>query len=663
MTETHIGPWEITCEGAITDFTESVFFLGNGELGVRGFSLQEPKAVPSAHAMFKAGLFERVKPGITDMVQLPDVLGLRMEGAEQTKALQTLDMRHGILTQCWQSGGLTICQSRMVSMADSQLLCVRMTITANEASTIKVIPAMDSNVCNLPVLDDQMQEETETVKLLEAVLATEQELLLQTVHSKQSVRFLCQIQADHMLETRLQKGESITVEKRVRVLIGNEEPHENTDNPWAEHEAAWEALWQDCDIELEAEARIQGAVRYNIFQLLCNNASKNPSVSIGARGLSHGRYKGNTFWDTDIFLLPFYTWERPEAARNLMRYRYDRLDAAKALASKQSLQGARYPWMCANDGTEQCESWDIGLCETHVTADVAYAVSRYLAVVKDPSFAKDCAPALYLETARYWLSRFTWEPSKNQYSSFFVKGPDEYCGAAINNTYTNWMARNNVQLALEKAAPNEHERAQMKHFTEHVAILYDEERKLYLQDEAFERLEPLPKPLRDGTPLYKQICFDKMQRYRALKQADLVQLMVLFPRAFTFEQQENVWNAYEPLTVHDSTLSYGVHAHLAFQLGHMEQAWTYFQKSLLLDLEDVLHNTGKEGIHMAALGASWQALVFGAVGLWSENGKPTVKPNLPKQIKKLSMRICYQGQRYHITASENHATVTQEGLC
>ena len=296
----------------------------------------------------------------------------------------------------------------------------------------------------------------------------------------------------------------------------------------------------------------------------------------------------------------------------------------------------------------------------HITADVAYALERTRQITGGT--LTEGERELLADTARYWRSRFTWEPDKERYSSFFVKGPDEYCGAAVNNTYTNYMARYNVCLALALAGDklDAREREELRFFAEHIAILYDESRSLYKQDELFDRLEPLPGNHAGGEPLYKRICFDRMQRYRALKQADLVQLMALRPEDFTEVQKKAIWETYEPLTVHDSSLSYGVHAHLAFQLGLMDKGWDYFTRSLLFDLRDELGNTGREGVHMAALGATWQALVYGALGLWVQDGRMTVKPNLPEQIRSMSMRVWQDGVRYQIFADHGRTEVTKE---
>ena len=661
-----IHPWRIDLEGPVTDFSESIFAIGNGYLGVRGYSLQTPKAKPQEHAMFRAGYYEPVKPGITDMVQLPDVLGIILCGFRPVNAEQSLDLRKGLFRQCWKADGLNVSAERIVSMADRTLICVRETMTPAADCSVEVLAAMNGEVANLPVCDDQMTEETETVRLLETVSHTDNELLMRAVHSGREIRFIQTvfINGQPVSGVRflldMKAGEPVTVEKRIRVLTDGDDPGADSADPWEDHYRVWEAIWQDCDVEIDAEEEIQGAFRWNIFQMLCNNAEGDPRLSIGARGLTHGRYKGNAFWDTDIFMLPFYCWERPEAAKNLVQFRVNHLPEARELARKQNLTGARYPWMCAVEGSEQCESWDIGLCEVHITADVAYALTRMLDITGAEMTTE--MKSLLLDTARYWKSRFTWEEGKKQYSCFFVKGPDEYCGAAVNNTYTNYMAKNNVELALRHAGdlPDEKERNELQYFADHIVILYDPAAALYQQDELFDRLEPLTVSREGSEPLYRTICFDRMQRYRVLKQADLVQLMVLFPERFTEEEKRAVWQKYEPLTVHDSSLSFGVHAHLAFQLGLMDKAWDYFTRSVFLDLKDMLHNTGREGVHMASLGATWQALVYGMLGLWTENGEPTACAHLPESVSSVSLSVYCRGEKYRITATHERTLIRKE---
>lgn len=676
MQDVKIDPWRIERTSPVDDFSETVFFVGNGALGVRGFGAWEAKRMPQAHAVFRAGLFSEIKPGITDMVQLPDVLTLRPLGEEPQVATQSLDMRNGVLTHTWETERATLCMDRLASMADHQLLIQRLSITAKRTGAFTVEAVADTSVRNLPVNDDQTVAATELAQLLKPISLSETAMRLRTLAEGTPVEINWKLASDleanlrtrvegeaaiTMLTVELAAGDTWMVEKRVRVLTKAETAHAEGGDPWAASAEVWQTLWNDCDIEVEADdAELQGALRYNMFQLLCNNAADDRGVSIGARGLSHGRYKGNTFWDTDIFMFPFYLWTRPEAAKNLLYYRADRLPDAQALAQKQNLDGARYPWMCSGNGHEQCESWDIGLCEVHITADIAYALQRYVDVTGDERFQRDTAAEIYAETARYWLSRLTYEPAKDQYSSFFVKGPDEYCGATVNNTFTNFVARNNLCLALDSGNLTPEEREKFRFAQKRIPLLYDAERDLYLQDELLDRLEVPPFLKKGEEPSYKRYCFDRMQRYRVLKQADLVLLMTLFPNDFTPAQKRNVFDYYEPITLHDSTLSYGTHAQLALSLGLWDKAEDYLRKAVYLDLKDVMGNTGHEGLHMAALGAAWQAVVFGAAGVWSENGKLTSQPMLPPSIHRIRLKVHHRGKCYLVEATHEGRTVREE---
>lgn len=672
-----ILPWAISRTGPVDDFAQSVFFTGNGHLGLRGFAGYETKRHPQDHALFKAGLFSHITPNITDMVQLPDVLTMVPEGNIPTQIHQELNLKNGVMSQSWETEDFRFCLERVASMDNAGMILVRMTVEALKRGSLNVKVIENAAVANLPVHDDQTIEAKDLVPLLHLEHLDAQQMALHTLAEKEPVHIRWKIVSDLPIQMKtaveetqvttnltaeLEAGRVWHIEKHILVAAGTEAPEFPSQAPWAASEAAWERLWADCDMLVEADdPELQGAVRYNIFQLLANNAADDNHVSIGARGLTHGRYKGNTFWDTDIFLLPFYLWARPNAARNLLLYRSNRLEDAKKLAQKQNLVGARFPWMCSLDGMEQCESWDIGFCETHITADVAYAMDRYCTVTGDELFMREHAAPLYLETARYWRSRLTWEESKQQYSSFFVKGPDEYCGATVNNTYTNLMARHNLHLALRSGLANAEETEDLRHMVEHIAVLYDEKRRLYLQDELFERLQIADFDIHSDIPSYKQICFDRMQRYRVLKQADLVLLCTLLPELFTDEEKRNIFTFYEPLTLHDSTLSWGTHAQLALQLGLWDKAAEYLPKAVYLDLKDKMGNTGREGIHMAGVGAAWQALAFGAAGLWADESGLQLHPMLPKNIRRIAFTVFYRSEKYHIDVSHQQTRLEKEG--
>ncbi|MBE0600525.1 MAG: hypothetical protein IH607_01970 [Firmicutes bacterium] len=247
MNTVTINPWTIERVSPVDDFSEAIFFTGNGTLGVRGFGAWEGKRSPQAHAMFRAGLFSEIKPGITDMVQLPDALTLRPLGEEPQIVTQSLDMRTGVLTQCWETEHATFCMKRTASMADSRLLLQRLTVTAKRAGAFTVEAIASTEVKNLPIHDDQTITATEHVQLLKTAILGENAMHLHTLAEGTPVKitwkvtnnreanrrdYLEKSAAYAVLTTMLAQGETWTVEKRVRILIHNEVQIPEPADPW-----------------------------------------------------------------------------------------------------------------------------------------------------------------------------------------------------------------------------------------------------------------------------------------------------------------------------------------------------------------------------------------------------------------------------------------------
>ena len=695
-------PWKIRCEGRENPkFLESIFSQANGYLGSRcAFFMDGAKAYERCN--YLAGGFEYISPGVTDMVNLPDLFHfqLSLRTGEYRSFSQTLDMKNGLFERkaVWEDreGRKTQIEiSRFISMDNKHVSALSLELTAlNYSGNAAVIMGIDGNTVNLPVDDDQTKENLDTVSLLSvSEMEIGEDYCFLKADSKVSGRMTVAVTARIVqsrgtvkdasvtdcpakeLNISLQEGETVRIEKILytEAYLRDQEEVQDSETFYKggqdlrpriinqsfaklleDSERAWKYRWEQADIQITQKGNdvsIQSALRFNIFQLMQNCPYNDPTVSIGARGLTHGRYKGCCFWDTDIFLFPFYLYTDPQAARNLALFRLNTLPDAKKNAEALNLPGARYPWMCAIGGIEQCQSWDIGRCEIHITADVAYAVENYLTVSGDETLESQSAQ-LYVETARYWVGRFSYDQRNDVYNLLFVKGPDEYCGVSGNNAYTVLLARHNLRLALQavqrkdaKASVSEMEK--WRDIIEKSRIEYDPDKDLYIQDDNFLRLEPFPgQKAGDGSAAYHQYDFDWLQRYQVLKQADLVLLMVLKPEWFTKQEQKAIWDFYEPLTLHDSSLSFGIHAWAAANLGLEQKASEYFNKSLFLDLENRMKNTEREGIHLAAVGASWQAVIFGFAGLSLDNGKPELSPRLPKDWERLSFHFNVKGKRY-----------------
>lgn len=716
MSKLRITPWRIESRDAgDRSFSESIFSQGNGYMGARGYRPDQRGEHPAWRSTFFAGFYEYVRPGITDMVNQPDFLGLqfRLNGRDSeehtcSEFQQTLDMEQSLVT--WEyvltdeAGNQTqIRQERFLSMADRHIAALRLSVTPlNWSGSAEALGGIDAGVENLPISDDQMTENVEFVRMWSGIRVEKHFsgalLEAKTAVSHRAVAQGYLLNGEGFRETEaadrgvmtsiraeLEDKKTWTVEKLTAAACFRDgDPRaiveaklsdlegRGFDELLARSRKAWRGIWEAADVRIVGNGEWQGAIRYNILQLVQAMPYGDPKASIGARGLTHGRYKGCYFWDTEIFMLPFFAYTQPEAAKSLLQYRYNTLPDAIESAKRFSAKGARYSWMSSDTGYEQCGSWDTGCCEIHITADIAHALGQYYKLTGDEAFMRDCGVEILLETARYWVDRFNYSRKEDRYHLLFVKGPDEYCGVTVDDFYTVSLARDNLEQAIgavewmrsaypdawtaleERVGFQAGECAKWKDIASKVVLILEKETQVWRQDATFELMEPLDIGAykTDCAPLYHKVGFDRLQRYQVLKQPAVLMYMALRPDRFSEAEIKAAWDYYEPKTLHDSTLSFGIHALLAARLGKREEAVRYFERSAFLDLRDVMKNTAKEGIHTASLGATWQALVLGFGGLSLENGALSVKNLLPEGIEQINYRVVFQGRKYEVEVSK-----------
>ncbi len=650
--------WSITNRSPVwhDDFLESVFFLGNGRMGVRGCLPGEPDRRPVQRGLYLAGIFGEIKPGITDFVNLPTPVFQEVfidgQPARLASSIErTLDMRSAVFSARYTvtAAGkqVHVAYSRFFPKERPALLLQRTVLTPLQSGEVRLRSAVMADSCNCPVPDDQTKTNTETVQLsaLESVgeadggicctfrirgtgLTVRESIGVKTAGpaktSTGGTSISCTLAAASGTDITVDAAACILTSRDVDPRLAPLPEDWDYDELFKAHTAAWAETWERCDVTIASlNADLQTGLRYSMFQLMGSCSSHDPTVSIGARGLTHGRYKGCYFWDTDMFMFPFFLKNDPAAARSLCLYRVRSLPAARAHAARMNASGARYPWMAALDGSEQCESWDIGCSEVHITADVAYMLGQYCAAAGDEVFWLEQAAPVFIETARFWRSRYTCRPETARADLMFCKGPDEYCGITSNNLYTNVLVQHNLDLALRAAADLKEKRPALYaelHITPEEleglralrgAIPWPRDPRTgrLTQDETFHLLEPADVGAlkKDAGASYHSVCFDRLQRYKVIKQADVLLLMTRLPALFTAEEKRAAWEDFEPLCLHDSTLSFATHALFALQNGIADKGMAYLEKALLLDLRDVMGNTGEEGLHLACMGEAWQA--------------------------------------------------------
>ena len=437
-----------------------------------------------------------------------------------------------------------------------------------------------------------------------------------------------------------------------------------------------EGFCQRAAIEIDgASLQEKAGIAYAQYQMYGMDPAYTNRYSIGAKGLTGEGYKGHVFWDTELFILPFFVAEFPEAARKLLEYRYRGKAGAKRKAEDYGFQGFMYPWECAKDGFEETplyaalnihtgkanKVWS-GIKEHHVTADIAFAISRYYYWSNDREFLNQYGTEILCETANFWVSRA--EERNERLEILNIIGPDEYNEHIDNNAYTNYMAAYNVKLALkasEEALDSPYvkkmkENGTLKvmqekwqYFLEHIYLPKPDKNGIIPQDDAFlgkEELKDIEKyrqsPVKQSVLLdYSR---DEVVDMQVLKQADLVMLFTLFPGLFPADVVKKNVLFYEKRTLHDSSLSYCAHAQICAEIGEMEMAERFFAKALETDLCDNPQDS-VDGIHAASLGGIWKCVIAGFAGVSCDEDGIILAPHLLEHWNSIKFSVMVQGQK------------------
>jgi trehalose/maltose hydrolase-like predicted phosphorylase len=456
---------------------------------------------------------------------------------------------------------------------------------------------------------------------------------------------------------------------------------------FAEHVQEWAQRWEASDVQVEGDEAAQRALRFGTYHLISAANPENEQVSVGARGLTGEAYWGHVFWDTDVFLIPFYALTWPEAARAMLMYRFHGLAAAREKAVRFGYQGALYAWEAAERGEEATPDFVFGpdgqrieiksgTEEHHISADVAYAAWQYWQVTGDDQFLRDAGAEIILETARFWARRATLGPD-GRYHIARVVGPDEYHEDVDDNAFTNGLARWNllrgreVARLLKKLWPERwaalrkqlritsNDLKQWRQVALGLAINTDAASGVIEQFAGYFNLEAIDLAAYEPRtqPMDVLLGREATQRSQVIKQADVLMLEALLWDQFSARQRKTNFAYYEPRCGHGSSLSPAIHALLSARLGDVDLADRYFRQAAAIDLDDAMGNAAG-GIHLATQGGLWQAAVFGFGGLQLCQDGLRIDPHLPAGWRSLAFRVQWRGRRVHIAIQQKPLAVT-----
>lgn len=680
-------PWVLTWSGlGKAGLIESLFSLANGRIGIRA-SLEQGGPVHTPGTLLN-GFYEiwpirypeaghgYAQVGQT-IVPVADATGLAVLAEEAVRSLdgadvtRSLDLRRGTLEATVEWPDLTLTWTRIVSLVRPHLVVIRVEGASPDSRFHSgwIIPA--------PIAPDRADFDPRQAapfpyQVLTATSASVTGGMASAVFVTQASELSFALALEHEARSAEVTNSSLenltivvsgaSIEKRIAYLPGSSEEEARSHLDSTRYSALIEEqrehlthFWNSASVAIGAEARLQQAANWNIFQLHQASATI-LGTGIPAKGLSGEAYEGHYFWDTDVFVLPFLAHHQPEAAAELIRFRHTLLPAARERARVLSQKGALYPWRTIS-GEEASAYYEAGTAQYHINAAVVFGIDTYLRATADVQILLDGGLEIAFETARLWADLGHYRGGAFHFS--MVTGPDEYSALVDDNAYTNYMARFNLERAVAwwDWAQAEYSR-DAEDVAQRVDLLgseIDQWRRLiddiYLpfeggltpQDASFLHRKPWDWSIpADRYPLLLHFHPLVIYRHQVIKQADVVMAMYLLPDRFPEALAQANFDFYDPLTTGDSSLSPSIQAAVAARLGREGDALDYFQRASFLDFDNLAGNTS-DGIHLANAGGVWQALVGGFGGFTHTDRGPRLDPHLPRAWTHLSYRVRVSG--------------------
>ncbi len=729
--------WELStteCAGPTESLMRrgNVYQLANGAMGYRG-TLDEFGPAECVGVTL-AGLWDQVGSAWREPVNAPNGGFTRVEldgtplsalDATVVRHRQTLQFRNARFERetVFAVGGkrLTLRSTRFLSADQPNLGVIRLTVACDQAADLVIRTGIDGNIWDLngPHLRDltfsrrdggvlgvegRTHEAGKRVAVAEAVAADfgpESPVLAENRHLR-------------VFTFRTEPGREYALEKYFAVFTDHDRAAAGPlaaagaavlgararghDACLAAHDAEWARRWGRCDVVIEGDEAAQRALRYSILQLLMVAPVNGSANSIPARALSGQVYKGAIFWDTEMFMFPFFLHTYPEKAVELLRYRIRTLDGARRKAATEGpgYRGAFYAWESQDTGDDACTYFNIGDPITgrelrthfrdkqvHISGDVAIAMWRYFEVTGDDTLLREGGAEVILECARFYYSYAHFKKDRGQYEILDVIGPDEYHERVNNNAFTNEVVRETFAIAgatvahLAKAHPAVLDALLRKlAIADELAGFADAAARLYVPapDKASGVIEQFDGyfKLRDASVEELRAKMVHPNEYlgagqglavptKLIKQADVVMMLNLFKTRFPVEIKAANWRYYEPRTEHGSSLSACAYALVATEIGDLEAAYRYFLKTAEIDLlakyKVYVGTTFMGGSHPAANGGAWMTAVFGFGGVHADDQRVVLQPRLPAAWRSLAFGLEYKGDRFRVEVTAEQVTV------
>lgn len=712
--------------------SESIFSLGNGRFGQRGY-FEEPYSSDSYRGAFVAGItfLDQTRVGwwkngfpryYTRIPKAADWSRINLRLIDEELDIATwdvnsfyrrLDMKEGISYRDMEvtsprGNRIRIHVEHITDMARPHLCLIKYRVTSiNYAGKVSLVPVLDGsttddtehpnvkiwNILRSGVTSDcaylWTQTRREDAQVCYAMTCSFFKNGKETAGAN-AIRIEKEKQSGFSVGTDVKPGDHVTLVKYIAlntslyhernelvehsVIEAREAKSIGWDTLLEEHKQAWQSIWDETDVVIEGDAEAQQGIRYNIFQLYQTYRGDDPRLNIGPKGLTGEKYGGNTYWNTELCCVPFFLLSTPnETGKNLLTYRYKQLPKAIENARKLGFKGGAALFPQVTSSGEECHNeWEITFEEIHRNNIIVYAIAQHAALTGSLDYIAHHGLEVMIAVSRFWSQRVSFSQPKQKYVILGVTGPNEYENNVDNNWYTNYSCIQCLKVTLhylEQVAqeyPEEYARIsrdtslnqaeeseQWRKIIEQMYLPEDRELGIFVQndgymDKVLESTDAIPANER---PINQHWSWDRILRSCYIKQSDVLLGLYLYYYRFDTETIRRNFEFYEPMTVHESSLSPHIHAILAARIGKVEKAYRLFLRATRLDLDDY-NNETDEGLHITSMPGSWLAIVRGFAGLQILERHLYLAPVLPKEWTSYSFKVNYRKNTLHVRVGQ-----------
>jgi kojibiose phosphorylase len=719
--------WLIKEEGwvkSLQGIREAQLALGNGYWGSRAVLEELPyEAKPGTYL---AGVYDKVGSQVSELVNLPNPFNFKITADGEKLGVVTMDvlehrrvlnLRSGLLSrrsifQDSKKRKYDYQSLRFISMHDKNTGVLQVAFTPLEhRANISIETGIDTSVYNSGTATEgrkrhfrvkelgQFNKEgyliVETFGKLHTVIlrsgfyyrtkgkriAAKDNIFQLKLEKNQTVIFTKIFCIDHIQQTENLNGFKKSSEKKFRKVFQT-----SPNTLLSKHIRAWEGLWEKAEVSIWGDPEVEKNFRFNIYHMLICAPCDGGNSSIGAKALTGEGYRGHIFWETEIFLFPFYLYILPDAAKNMLLYRYKRLSVAKENAENLGFRGAMFPWESAGLGIDETpdRAKDLdgkiirihtGRMEQHISADIAYAFYHYYNVSQDEKFMRDYGYEVIFETARFWASRVEYNKRKRKYEIKGVIGPDEFHNDVDNNAFTNMMAKWNLLTAYKLFGNLNSDANFFRRFTRKLELSLKEARRWkniaarisinMNKKQVIEQFDGYFKKskvkISGWDENYLPVVSTKITpreyaRTQLIKQADVVALLHLLSDVFNLKTKRINYEYYLERTMHKSSLSLPIYALVACDVGDRNRAYQFFHTALRTDVSNI-HRTTADGVHAACIGGTWQVLLHGFSGVKIEKEILSIEPKLPVAWRKVLFSLNWRGNLLKLEIKNNKVQI------